>query len=84
MSMEVIIELKCTSCNSVRIKKNGIKNYQCFCCCRQFISDYALKNKGYHSEVAQNIKKMLVRGVEIGDISEIESISVICFSVFLC
>ena len=79
--MEILIELRCPQCNSGHIKKNGLKiygiqNYQCLCCGRQFIGDRALKNKGSHSGIVQKIKKMLVRGVGIRDIVEIESVSI--------
>ena len=45
-------------------------------CGRQFIGDHALTYKGCHSDLNHKILKMLVRGVGIRDVSDIEDISV--------
>ena len=79
--MTIKILLHCPDCQSTNVKKNGKKssckqNYFCKICGRQFIGDHALKNKGCHSEVTQKILLMLVRGIGIRDISEIERISI--------
>jgi IS1 family transposase len=65
----------------VEVKKNGHKsyskqNYLCKNCSRQFIGDHALSYKGCHSNLIQKILLMLVRGIGIRDISEIEGISI--------
>ena len=65
----------------VRVKKNGKKpskkqNYFCNDCERQFIGNHALSYKGWHSELIHKILIMLVRGIGIRDISEIEKISI--------
>ncbi len=75
------IELKCPKCMGTNIKKNGHKynkkqNYLCKTCGRQFIGDHALKYKGCHSGINQKVRLMLVRGVGIRNISEIEGISI--------
>jgi IS1 family transposase/transposase-like protein len=78
--MEITISLYCPHCQSTKIKKNGKKmyhkqNYLCKTCGRQFIGDHALTYKGCHSKLYKRIEKMLVRGVGIRDIAEIEDIS---------
>ena len=78
--MQIQITLYCPECQSVKIKKNGNKsskkqNYYCKNCGRQFIGDHALSYNGCHSELNNRILRMLVRGVGIRDISEIEKIS---------
>ena len=78
--MTIKIILYCPNCQSSKIKKNGKKsykkqNYLCKSCGRQFIGDHALSYKGCHSSLIQRILKMLVRGVGVRDIAEIESIS---------
>jgi DNA-directed RNA polymerase subunit RPC12/RpoP len=50
--MQITIEIKCPTCLSDSIKKNGIKvdgkqNYQCKDCKRQFIGDHALSDTEY-------------------------------------
>jgi IS1 family transposase/transposase-like protein len=75
------IEIHCPSCQSAKIKKNGKKsygkqNYQCLSCFRQFIGDHALTYKGCHSGLVRKILLMLVRGLGIRDVSEIEQISI--------
>ena len=45
-------------------------------CSRQFIGDHALSYQGWHSELIRKILLMLVRGVGIRDIAEIERISI--------
>ena len=78
--MKIIVELNCPHCQSTNINKNGNKvslkqNYLCKSCKHQFIGDHALTYKGCHSETYKRIKKMLVRGVGIRDIAEIEGVS---------
>jgi IS1 family transposase/transposase-like protein len=79
--MEITITLYCPSCQSTKIKKNGNKsygkqNYLCKSCSRQFIGDHALSYKGWHSELIAKILLMLVRGIGIRDIAEIERVSI--------
>jgi IS1 family transposase/transposase-like protein len=79
--MQIAITLYCPDCQSAKIKKNGKKsskqqNYYCKDYGRQFIGDHALKYKGCHSKLNQRILKMLVRGVGIRDVAEIEDISI--------
>ena len=79
--MEIKIKLYCPDCQSAKIKKNGEKitkkqNYLCKDCGRQFIGDHALTYKGWHSALIQKILLMLVRGIGIRDIAEIEKISI--------
>jgi transposase-like protein len=87
--MQIQITLYCPDCQSANIlvlsiaevKKIGKKsskkqNYFCKNCGRQFIGDHALSYKGWHSELIHKILLMLVRGIGIRDISEIEKISV--------
>ena len=57
-------------------KVNGKQNYCCKLCNRQFIGDHALQYKGCHSGLIQKILLMLVRGLGIRDIAEIENISI--------
>ena len=71
----------CPDCQGAKIKKNGKKssqkqNYFCKNCGRQFIGNHALTYKGWYSELIHKILMMLVRGVGIRDISEIENISI--------
>ena len=78
--MEIKITLRCPRCMSESIKKNGTKktgkqNYICLECSRQFIGDHALDYKGCHSKLSHRVELMLVRGVGIRDIAEIEGIS---------
>ena len=78
--MTIKIILYCPDCQSAKIKKNGKKsskkqNYLCNDCQRQFIGDHALSYKGCHSKQNQRILRMLVRGVGIRDIANIEEIS---------
>ncbi|NHB66209.1 IS1 family transposase, partial [Acinetobacter sp. GFQ9D191M] len=45
--MQITLEIKCPTCLSEGVKKNGLKiygkqNYQCKNCKRQFIGDHAL------------------------------------------
>jgi len=76
------ITLKCPDCSGLNIKKNGIKknkkqNYLCNDCERQFIGDHTLTYHGCNSELKSKIELMLVRGVGIRDIAEIEKISIV-------
>ena len=62
-------------------KANGKKsckkqNFLCKTCGRQFIGDHALSYKGCHSALTHKILLMLVRGIGIRDITEIEGISI--------
>jgi IS1 family transposase/transposase-like protein len=79
--MQITITLHCPDCQSTNIKKNGKKsskkqNYFCKNCGRQFIGDHALKYKGCHSSLIHKILLMLVRGIGIRDVAEIENISI--------
>jgi IS1 family transposase/transposase-like protein len=79
--MKIKITLYCPDCHSTKVKKNGKKssqkqNYMCKACGRQFIGDHALSYKGWHSDLMHKILLMLVRGVGIRDIAEIEKISI--------
>jgi transposase-like protein len=79
--MKITITLHCPDCQSTKVKKNGKKiskkqNYLCKDCGRQFIGDHALRYKGCHSDLIQKILMMLVRGIGIRDIAEIEKISI--------
>ena len=78
--MKITITLYCPDCQSTKIKKNGKKtygkqNYLCKTCFRQFIGDHALSYKGCHSRLTQKILKMLVRGIGIRDVADIETVS---------
>jgi IS1 family transposase/transposase-like protein len=79
--MTIKIVLYCPDCQSANVKKNGKKsskkqNYFCKNCGRQFIGDHALTYKGWHSQMIHKILVMLVRGIGIRDIAEIENISI--------
>jgi transposase-like protein len=80
--MKIQITLHCPDCQSTKVKKNGKKsntckqNYFCKSCGRQFIDNHALTYKGWHSELIHKILLMLVRGVGIRDITEIEKVSI--------
>jgi IS1 family transposase/transposase-like protein len=79
--MQIKITLYCPNCQSTKIKKNGNKsygkqNYFCKNCSRQFIGDHALSYKGWYSELIHKILLMLVRGLGIRDVAEIERISI--------
>ena len=79
--MKIEITLYCPDCQGANIKKNGKKtskkqNYFCKDCGGQFIGNHALSYKGCHSDLIRKILLMLVRGVGIRDIAEIESISI--------
>jgi len=79
--MIISITLYCPGCRSTDIKKNGKKvsgkqNYLCKSCTRQFIGDHALSYKGCHSMLIHKILLMLVRGIGIKDVAEIERVSI--------
>ena len=79
--MQITIEIKCPTCLSDSIKKNGIKvdgkqNYQCKDCKRQFIGDHALSYLGCNSGITRKILQLMVRGSGIRDIAEVERISI--------
>ena len=80
--MKIKITLKCPNCSDTNLiknakKKNKKQNYLCNCCGKQFIGDHALAYKACHSEIKHKIELMLVRGVGIRDIAEIEDISIV-------
>ena len=79
--MKIEITLHCPNCQGTNIKKNGKKtsrkqNYFCKNCRRQFIGNHALIYRGCHSGLIHKILLMLVRGIGIRDVAEIESISI--------
>jgi transposase-like protein len=79
--MQITLEIKCPTCLSDSIKKNGIKvdgkqNYQCKDCKRQFIGDHALSYLGCNSGITRKILQLMVRGSGIRDIAEVERISI--------
>ncbi len=79
--MRITLEIKCPTCLSDSIKKNGIKvdgkqNYQCKDCKRQFIGDHALSYLGCNSGITRKILQLMVRGSGIRDIAEVERISI--------
>jgi transposase-like protein len=79
--MQITLEIKCPTCLSESIKKNGIKvdgkqNYQCKDCKRQFIGDHALSYLGCNSGITRKILQLMVRGSSIRDIAEVERISI--------
>jgi transposase-like protein len=79
--MKIKITLYCPQCQGAKIKKNGKKsygkqNYFCRECGHQFIGDHALSYRGCHSGLTHKILKMLVRGVGIRDVAEIEGVSI--------
>ena len=79
MKIEIII--KCPNCSGLKIVRNGLKsngkqNYMCKDCARQFIGNHNLTNKGCNSSLAHKIELMIVRGVGIRDIAEIETIRI--------
>jgi transposase-like protein len=79
--MQIQITLHCPNYQSAKIKKNGKKscgkqNYLCKFCARQFIGNHAIEFKGCHSSIIRRILLMLVRGIGVRDISEIERISI--------
>ena len=79
--MTIKTTIYCPDCQSAKVKKNGKKsckkqNYFCKNCKRQFIGDHALTYKGCASTQKKKISLMLVRGIGIRDISEIEQVSI--------
>jgi transposase-like protein len=79
--MKIQITLHCPDCQGTKIKKNGKKsskkqNFICKSCGRQFIGDHALNYKGCHSNIIRKILLMLVRGIGIRVIAEIEKMSI--------
>lgn len=78
--MQTTLCIKCPTCLSDSIKKNGLKsygkqNYRCKSCGHQFIAHYELTYKGCHSHIDDKIRLMLVRGCSIADIVVIEQVS---------
>ena len=58
--MQITLEIKCPTCLSDSIKKNGIKvdgkqNYQCKDCKSQYIGDHALSYLGCNSGITRKI-----------------------------
>ena len=79
--MKIQITLYCPKCQSTKIKKNGKKsyskqNYFCKDCGHQFIGDHALSYKDCHSYMTHRTLRILVRGVGIRDVAEIECVSI--------
>ena len=79
--MKTEIKIRCPKCGSDKIVKNGLKAngkqlYKCRDCNRQFIADHDKVYKGTLSNIANQIKLMLVRGSGVRDISVILSVSV--------
>ncbi|MCL2596931.1 MAG: hypothetical protein FWD66_04585 [Paludibacter sp.] len=79
--MTIKITLYCPDCQSAKITKNGNNivqkaNFLRKNCERQFFGNHALCYKGCHSELNERILQMLVRGVGIRDVAEIEKISI--------
>ena len=75
------IKITWSDYKSEYIKKNGIKlnkkyNYMCKNCSRQFINDFNLTYFGCRSSLKKKVELMLVWGVDIRYISEIELISI--------
>ena len=80
--MRITLEIKCPTCLSDNIKKNGIKvdgkqNYQCKDCKRPFIGDNALSYIGCNSGITRKILQLMVRGSGIRDIAEVELFSIV-------
>ena len=79
--MQITLQIKCPTCQSDSIKKNGIKlygkqNYQCKICKRQFIGDHALSYQGCHSGIKSKILHLMVRGSGVRDIAKVERVSI--------
>ena len=79
--MQITLQIKCPTCLSNSIKKNGCKvdgkqNYQCKDCKRQFIGDHALSYQGFNLGITRKILHLMVRGSGIRDIAEVERISI--------
>ena len=58
--MQITLEIKCPTCLSDSIKKNGLKlygkqKYQCKNCKRHFIGDHALSYRGSHSRACPHL-----------------------------
>ena len=78
--MTTNIELNCPRCFSNRIVRNGKKadgkqNYKCNACNRQFISEHERTYMGSVTWIDFIVKRMLVRGIGIRDISFILMLS---------
>ena len=79
--MKITLQIKCPTCLSSNIKRNGIKvdgkqNHQCKDCKRQFIGDHALSYPGCNSGINGKILHLMVRGSGVRDIAEVERISI--------
>ena len=79
--MKITLQIKCPTCLSNNIKRNGIKvdgkqNHQCKDCKRQFIGDHALSYQGCNSGITGKILHLMIRGSGVRDIAEVERISI--------
>jgi len=76
------IQVVCPHCGDFHVIRNGTKgysdvqNYHCQGCSKQFILDRDKIYQGCKTGISDKIKKLLVRGNGISDISKIEGISV--------
>ena len=75
--MQITLEIKCPTCLSDSVKKNGLKlygkqKYQCKNCKRHFIGDHALSYRGCHSDITNKILHLMVRGSGLRHIAGIE------------
>lgn len=75
--MQITLEIKCPTCLSDSIKKNGLKlygkqKYQCKNCKRQFIGNHGLSYRGCHSGITNKILHLMVRGNGLRHIAGIE------------
>lgn len=78
--MQTALYIKCPTCLSDSIKRNGLRsygkqNYRCKSCGHQFIARHELTYKGCQSHIDDKIRLMLVRGCSIADIVVIEQVS---------
>ena len=79
--MTINIEFNCPHCHHPTIvrkgkKSNGLQNYLCKPCGKQFISDHERMYRGSILWINTVIKMMLVHGIGIRDIGAILKISV--------
>ncbi len=77
--MKITLQIKCPTCLSNNIKRNGIKvdgkqNHQCKDCKRQFIGDHALSYQGCNSGITGKILHLMVRGSGVRDIAEVDEL----------
>lgn len=75
------IEVVCPHCGDLDVIKNGkkgysaVQNYYCKGCSKQFILDRDKIYQGCKTGILDKIKRLLVRGNGVLDISEIEGVS---------